>query len=105
MPLPDEEGRHAILVLHAARLAVEIELSSDDEEQQKDEEKAAKGSDLQHDQEVIDLGPDLRPTGRNGEQQRRPASSGDPLRLREVAAKTVDFSGAELANLVNEAVC
>ena len=104
MPLPDEEGRHAILVLHAARLAVEIELSSD-EEQHKDEEKAAMRSDLKDDQEVIDLGPDLRPTRRNSEQQRGPASLGDPLRLREVAAKTVDFSGAELANLVNEAVC
>ena len=103
MPLPDEEGRHAILVLHAARLAVEIELSSD-EEQQKDEEKAAMRSDLKDDQEVIDLGPDLRPTRRNSEQQRGPAL-GDPLRLRQVEAKTVDFSGAELANLVNEAVC
>lgn len=52
----------------------------------------------EEDAEVIDLGPDLRPTGRFG------VSEGDPLGLREVASKTVDFSGAELANLVNEAV-
>jgi cell division protease FtsH len=101
VPLPDEAGRHAILALHAGRLSVEIE---DGEEGDDDEEEEP---------EVIDLGPDLKPTGHrssSGGRRRRRSdgraaapSTEDPLRLVEVAAETVDFSGAELANLVNEA--
>ena len=106
MPLPDEEGRHAILALHAARLAVEIEAG--DSEEQAAENEREDSNDMDEDPEVIDLGPDLQPTGRcgsGGRQQHRPATPDDPLRLRDIASKTVDFSGADLANLVNEAVC
>jgi SpoVK/Ycf46/Vps4 family AAA+-type ATPase len=104
VPLPDQEGRHAILALHAARLAVEIEVGDGDDEQAAENKR----DDVDEDPEVVDLGPDLQPTSRyssSGRQQDGPASPDDPLRLRDIASKTVDFSGADLANLVNEAVC
>lgn len=78
MPLPDEAGRHAILALHAKRLSVEIE----EEERDEDDEAAGGG------------GRGSRPAG---------ATDEDPLRLLDAAAGTEGFSGAELANLVNEA--
>ena len=106
VPLPDEEGRLAILALHASRLAVEIEVGDGEEEQAAENERKDSG-DMDEYSEVIDLGPDLQPTGRygSGDRQQHGAPPDDPLRLRDIASKTVDFSGADLANLVNEAVC
>ena len=97
----DEEGRHAILVLHAARLAVEIEPVANDN-QTEDGKKDGTG-DEQEDMlcHYLDLICD-RLTLPSSARERGAVEFDDPLRLREIASKTVEFSGADLANLVNE---